>query len=422
MRIVRWPRCPRLRRHCAIPVLLLHLLTGAALASPLLAGDEPLGAAPGPSLHAAVESAWQRSSGIKTLEARDEELAAAADLARSWLGAAPTLGLSERSGRWTGQPAQRETAIALAAPLVPPGQQAARQAFAARDTDAWRAEIDKTRLLVAGEVRQRLWEAAAAHTLLAEQIEHQQHLEQLRDLVARRVKAGDLARSDALLATQEVLAAQVQVAQARSLAGQALARFRLLTGLATLPAPEAETVITVPGTDHALLRASEADAQRARAALRVSWLNVQAAPTVELSLRRERAAPGEAGRSIGFAVQIPLGSSMRNRPATALAATQVTSALALQAETGAAVASEIALAREQVSNADQALEAAGARVTAMREHTALFEQAFALGERGLDELLRSRALTHEAQLSLRQQRIAAGQARAQLNQALGIIP
>ena len=85
-------------------------------------------------------------------------------------------------------------------------------------------------------------------------------------------------------------------------------------------------------------------------------------------------------------------------------------------------AADAALAQEQLANAEAALAAAASRAKAMHEHKALLEKAFRLGERSLADVLRSRALSHEADVALRQQRVALGLAHAQLNQARGLLP
>lgn len=399
------------------------LIAGAALSFPSLATAEPAEPVAGLTLHAIVERAWQRSVQVNTMEARQDEAAAGRMVAKSWLAAAPTLGLSERSDRWTDSRAQRETDISIAAPILLPGQQSARRQLAARSADEIQAQLHRARLEVAGAVRVRLWEAAAARALLAEKEGHLHHLDALRDEVRRRVAAGDLARSDGLLADQEVLAAQGEVALARSRAREALTRFSLLTGTAELPLLEPEPLLPPQPAQHVRLRAAEASEQRARAAARLASASVQGPPTVSLSMRRERdSALANADRSIGIAVQVPLGGKVRNLPAETLAATQLATAAAELTEARMAIDMDVRLAREQLAYAAEAREAAQDRLAIMREHTALFEKAFRFGERGLAELLRSRTLTHEAEVSVRQQDVALGLARAQLNQALGILP
>jgi outer membrane protein TolC len=146
-------------------------------------------------------------------------------------------------------------------------------------------------------------------------------------------------------------------------------------------------------------------------------------PTVALSVRHERdGGLAEPNRSVGLALQIPLGSQARNRPAETLAATQLAGAAAEAALAETSVVAELDVARRVLATARTALDAATERAAAMREHTQLIDTAFREGERGLAELLRSRALTHEAEVSVRQRCIQLGQAHARLNQALGILP
>ncbi len=383
----------------------------------------PAPTAIGTTLQQAVESAWQRAPAARTLEARWDEVSAARENARSWLAANPTLGLSRRADQGASERRQRESEIALSSSLWLPGQKSAREALAARSTEEVAVHIGATRLAVAGMVRARMWEAAAAQVGLEEKQDHLHHLEALADEVQRRVKAGDLARSDRLLAQQEVLAARIDVMHARTAAAEALARYRVTTGLPRLPALEPEPLHASGISANPRLAAAQASEQRARAALRLAAANRWAPPTIAVSVRREDERQLRAPvDSIGVAFQIPIGSAARNRAVEAQAHTVIATAAAEAADIQASADADIDIARERLANARAALEAATERAAALHEHTALIGKAFRAGERGLAELIRSRALTHEADVALAQQKVALGLAHALLNQALGILP
>lgn len=399
-------------------------IAGAAIALPCWASAAPPApTATGTTLKQAVENAWLRSSTVRTLEARQDETAAARASAQSWFAANPVVGLSQRTDQGSTERNQRELEISVSSSVWLPGQKSARETLAARSTDEVVAHLVFTRLAVAGEVRTRLWEAAAAQATLTERQDHLHHLEGLSDEVQRRVKAGDLARSDGLLAQQEVLAARVEVANARTSAAEALARYRAFTGLPELPALDPEPLRDLNQDMNPRLAATRATEQRARAALRVATATRAAPPVIALSVRREdERTLREPTRSIGLALQIPIGSQARNRPAEAQAQTAIATAAAEAAEAQANLEADVSIARERISNVSLALDAANARADAMHEHTALLEKAFRQGERGLAEVLRSRALTHEADIAVGQQKVALGLAHARLNQALGILP
>lgn len=397
--------------------LSLYLL-GAAVALPCWAL-----AAPPATLRNAVDGAWQRVPDARTIEARQSEAAAVRATAGSWLAAPPALGLSHRRDESGSERAQRESEISVSSSFWLPGQKTAREALAARSTIEASAQLAATRLAVAGLVRSRMWEAASAQVTLEEKQDHLHHLEGFAGEVERRVKAGDLARSDALLANQEVLAARIEVGKARSAAAEALARFQVLTGLPELPALEPEPLREGEAPANPRLAAAQASELRARAALRLAEVNRSAPPTVALSVRREDERTfREPVRSVGLALQIPFGSAARNRGIEAQARTTIATAAAEAAEAQANLGADLAIARERLANARTALEDAIARARTLHEHTALFDKAFRQGERGLADLLRSRALTHEADVAVAQQKVAVGHAHAQLNQALGILP
>jgi outer membrane protein TolC len=381
-----------------------------------LAGQEP-------TLHALVESAWQRSPYARTLLARQEEARAGADLAGSWTASPPVLGLAQRSDRWTDKQERRETEVSLAASLWLPSQQARRADLAHAGVAEIASLIALARLDIAGQVRSRLWAAVAAHETEREREDHWRHLQELAQDVARRVAAGDVPRADALLAQQEVSTARMTLVTARRDSKAAMARLSVLTGVVTLPAlpheapPEGAEPVAVR------LQAAQAAERRARAAVAAAPAQANAAPAITLSMRRERDgkfAPSD--RSIGIALHIPLVGKQRNRALESAAATQLANASAELALTAATLESELELARSQLLDAEERLAQAELRAAAAQEHTRLFQRAFELGERSLADFLRSRIQHHEAQMAVRQERAALGLARAELNQALGIVP
>lgn len=375
------------------------------------------------SLKAAVDAAWQRSPQARTLEAKRDDIAAGREAASSWIAGSPSVGMSERSDRWTGRTGAREREISLAAPVWLPGQVSARRAQAEASAAELDAQLANARLTLAGEVRERLWAVASAKESLAEAQNRRQYLEATSEEVTRRVKAGDLARTDGMLAQQEALAAKAAVVDAQVKVREALLRFTTLTGLKDIPVPTPEPVAANPVEPHPRLLASRTAIENAQAALHVAGKTRSEPPTIGVGYRREREAfGGDAASSVTLGIEIPIGTAARNRPLETAARTRLATASAEAAQSEVTLQADIDLARDQVAATDQALEAATARAGLAREHAQLIEKAFRMGERGLNEMLRARSVLHEAEVAERQQRIAVGLARARLNQALGITP
>lgn len=401
--------------------LLIHtVFTAAVLALSSPAAHSQ--AVPG-SLKAALDAAWQRSPQAKTLEAKRDEIAAGREAASSWIAGAPSIGMSERSDRWSGRTGAREREISLAAPVWLPGQVSARRAQAEASAAELDAQVANARLTLAGEVRERLWAVASAKESLAEAHNRQQYLEATSQEVMRRVQAGDLARTDGMLAQQEALAAKAAVVDAQVKVREALLRFTILTGLKDIPVPTPEPVAAHPAEPHPRLLASRTAIEDAQAALHVASKTRSEPPTIGVGYRRERDAfGGDSAGSVTLGIEIPIGTAARNRPLEAAARTRLATASAQAVQSEATLQADIDLARDQVAATDQALEAAATRAGLAREHALLIGKAFRMGERGLNEMLRAQSVLHEAEAAERQQRIAVGLARARLNQALGITP
>lgn len=374
-------------------------------------------------LSIAVEAAWQRSPLARTLEARRGESVAGQESAQSWIAGSPSVGLSQRKDRGSNQTGFRETEVSVSAPIWLPGQRSARESLANVSADELEAQIAHTRLAIAGEVREHLWAVAGAREELAEAQDHQLHLEGLADDVARRVKAGDLARTDGLLARQEFLAGKSAITAAQIRLQAAMARYITLTGLKTIPSPELEPIAPSMQEPHPRMLFAHKSVQRSQASLHAVNSTRSDPPTVGLSMRREQdGSMSGSSQSVGIAVQIPFGTNARNRPLESAALTKIETARAEAAQTESMLQSDIELARQQLTAAEQGLQAASERAALTREHTELIAKSFRMGERGLSDLLRSHALSHEADISERQQKVAVGLAHARLNQALGILP
>lgn len=419
-----------MRAYWLYPACLLHpicIFTACALAMPMaasqslaMAASQPL---PAPGLKVAIDAAWQRSPLARTLEARGDETLAGRDAAQTWIAGSPIIGLAQRSDRWTDRSDVRENEVSLSAPFFLPAQKSARQTLAQSSIDAQAAQLSDARLSIAGEVRERLWAVAATREMLAEVIDHEYHLQAIADEVMLRVQAGDLASTDGMLAQQEVLAARGTIAVARRNAAEAWSRYHMLTGQSDIAEPIPESIAPATPAQHPRMLAAQAKLQRERMALTLVAATRSEPPVVGISMRREQdEGIAQSRNSIGIALHIPIGTSARNRPLETAALTNIATAMAQEAQTAAAIRSDIELARQQLDVSQQALDAAQARTALTSEHTRLIEQAFRLGERGLADLLRSRILAHDAESTQRQERIAVGLAHARINQALGVMP
>lgn len=380
-------------------------------------------AAESAGLRALFERAWERSVAGQAAEARRDEGSASHAVADSLFAGAPALALAERNDRQNRNRGQRERELQLALPLWLPGERAARRLLAEGDVEEIDAALAAARLALAGELRGVAWALVLASAEAAIAEEGRALAQRLEADVARREAAGELARTDLLLARQEALAARAAAAEAEARRTAGVERLRLLSGSETLPQGIEESVAALPPEPHPRLRLAAAAAARARAALDLARESRRDAPELSLGVQESRedfASP--ARNSLRIGIRIPFATEGRNAPRVA-----ATNTALVQAETGrlraeAEVAAERRQAEAELAAGALAAELAVERAAAAGERARLLARAFELGELPLAEMLRAQSAALEARLESARRRSAHGLAKARLNQARGVLP
>lgn len=370
-----------------------------------------------------VGRAWERAVAARTLEGRLLEADASRVQADSVFAGAPSIGLADRRDRWTEQDGARETEVSMSAPIWLPGQRAARQALIAAETEQTDAALATLRLTLAGDVRERTWALASAQAEVALAEQRASTAAALEADVARRLKVGDLAHADLLLARQESLAAQAALREMRVRYADAAAKMQILTGMVAVPAREEDVQAGNGPENHPRVLASRAARERAQRHLRYVDQTRRDAPEVGVLYRWERGAGVAAtDRSIGVSVRIPLATSGRNRPREAAAQTEMATSAAEERQALDSVLADIQAAERAHEHVEGLVQLSTERVSAARDRASLIQKAFHLGEQSLSELLRAQAAAREAETAAARDLTARGLARARLNQSRGILP
>lgn len=384
------------------------------------------------ALAAAVDAAWQRALAQAEARAQMQRAQAESDAARRSWAAPPALELGHHTDRLQRDRGLRETEIALAWPLWLPGQRAARQEAAQSLVQQAQALRDQARWRVAGEVRDAYWTAIAARSDLALARAHTQALKALADDVRRRVKAGDLARVDALVVSAEQLAASAQVRQAELALQQALSRWQLHTGLAGESAlPEvpigpmgaASNADQAAAQGHPDLRAAEAAVEAARRQVESARRSRSDPPELTLGVRQDRDARGDTSRgSVGVALRWPLGMLEGVRPQDVAALAELDTAQTALERVRERLAVEREIAHAAWIAARQRADVQDERVGLLRERAALIDKSWRAGESPLPDRLRALSALADAEGQAAAERAAVGQAQARVLQSLGVTP
>lgn len=375
------------------------------------------------ALRQAVESAWQRSVQRPAASGQLELARAGKAAAEALWAAPPALELSHRGDPLPSTVSgQRESEIGIAWPLLLPAQRAARATSAQAELSTAEAGQLAARLRVAGEVREAAWQVLARQVEFALAESRARTLRDVASDVERRVAAGDLARTDALAARAEFLAADAETKQAGQRLNAARSGWRVLTGSDLLP-QAVEPLPPASIDEHPEVAVARLRSEGAQRRLDLMRATRRDPPEVMLRYRTDVAAAGFASeRSLGVALRIPFGTDDRNLPREAGARADLDRARAEERRARERLEADLAAALDAAATAEQQVALEASRAALLRERAVLVERSFRAGETPLPELLRTLSTASQAQTGLARQRAELGLARARARQAAGVLP
>ena len=311
-------------------------------------------------------------------------------------------------------------------PLWLPGQRAARTDTADATVAQAQSAEQVARLRLAGELREAAWQVTTMQAEVQQAEAQAASLGQLANDVDRRVRAGDLARSDSLAAQAEQLAATAFLADVRQRLQAARYRWTLLTGLTALPDLSADPAPESAGQDltqHPELQLASRTTELARKRADLVRRSRRDAPELTVGVRQDTSGRGEASQgSLVVGLRLPLGTDDRNQPLEAAALSELDIAQTQEQRVRERLASDIAMAQEAQRWAQAQLDADALRARLLRERAILTDKSFRAGETPLPDLLRALAAAAQADSAVARQTAALGLARARLQQALGTLP
>lgn len=410
----------------------LALALAAWVANPLWAQNRPLkGVAAPTTLQQAFDAAWARQPEAQSLDTRREATDARRRIADAWTAEPPSLELAGKTDQVIKNEGAREYVAGISLPLWLPGERSRLGSLAEAESKAVTSRATAAQLRTAAAVRDAwwLWQRARGEQALAR--ERLNNAQRLAGDVARRVKAGDLAKSDLHQAEGAAATAEVVLAEADAALAASIQQLRAITG--ALPADGAanspETVPAVPADFTTLDAAHPAVAElfdRAEVARRAADLaSVQTRnnPELVLATTRERGGFGDAyQQTVTLGVRIPFGSDSRNRAKVGLAraeAIETEGQLRLERER---LAADLEATKVRVESARTQLAAAEKRARLARESRGFFDKSFRLGESDLPTRLRIELEAAEAERQAGRARIDLAAAISALRQTMGLLP
>ncbi|MGD9540224.1 TolC family protein [Methylocystis sp.] len=327
-----------------------------------------------------------------------------------------------------------ETEIEAGMPLWLPGQRDAFAATVATSLFEVEERLALRRLEVAGALRNAWWSAQRAER---EASVARNRVATARDIgtdMTRRVELGDASKTDELLAENETLAAETELAQAEGAVKVARVNYMALTSGAP---PDGSLESVRPAIDienHPALRAPRAALERAQAQAQLVDATPIDSPEIGVFGRRDyndqySTDPSQPlsnqrtnSTTIGVRIRIPLPTMGRSEPRRAAALAEMDRATAEYERAKRIILAEIKAARDNLAAAQRAAKLADSRLGVANDQFELSRKAFKLGELSAFDLFRVRQLQLDAQRMQASAAINVGAAISRLNQAQGYAP
>jgi outer membrane protein TolC len=351
--------------------------------------------------------------------------------AKGWLGGDPSISLLHYNDRFASNNGYREWETELELPLWLPGEKSARQ----RVSDGYFSEAEADLKLltwkVAGDVQELAWDVYLAQATRKQTYEQWQSTLALENNINRRVKAGELARSDNLLAQQSTLGDEAIYQNALSQLQRAKNAWQNYTGLTIVPVQNKTRVrVNLHSLDektvlsqHPLLESTSARTDRTRAQRDDSRIKRRNNPVLGLYTKSERAFESASyENSIGVQISVPFGTRSYAAPRLAEAEAALTEVQVQHLATERSILLQQKQALEELNKTETQLKLATQSNQVAEQRLRLSQRGFDLGETELYLLLLTREQANKKALELEKIKIERQRAINRYNHSYGVIP
>jgi len=416
----------RIKSNLAIALLLLSPALSLAEPSPQVNDShlDELKINSNLQLHDVLEKTIARNPMQATLQSRDSLVSAKNIVAKAMLPSSPAINVLHQNDVLGSGRGEREWQAELELPVWLPNQRNNRLKVADAMQSNVNAGRDSLKLQVAGMLRDALWDVALNENSHALAINKYELASKLQLDVEKRYKAGEMAKTDAMLAQQETLRAEKEQLRAEAELMHARHRYFLLTGLREIPAKFEEQQSTLEDYSQSSIWA-EAESKVGLAETERTLAQVESRENLQLlvNLRSTKGAfDNLSNESVGVKVRIPFGGESRAAPIKAAAELGVGQALTERETLRNALETMMHEAEHNLNVSRAELAIVTKQFEIAKESSKLAQKAFQLGETDLVSLIRVQAQTYEAERAYTTRKIQVQWDIARYNQAVGVLP
>ncbi len=375
-------------------------------------------------LHDVLEKTIARNPLQATLQSRDSVVNAKNMVAKAFLPSSPAINVMHQNDVLGSGRGEREWQAELDLPVWLPNQRNNRLKVADAMQSNVNAGRESLKLQVAGLLRDAVWDVALNENNHALAINKYELASKLQQDVEKRYKAGEMAKTDAMLAQQETLRAEKEQLRAEAELMHARHRYFLLTGLREIPANFDETQSPLEDYSQSSIWI-DAQSKVGLAETERSLAQIESKENLQflVNVRSTKGAFDDlSNQSMGVKVRIPFGGESRAAPIKAAAELAVGQALTERETMRNTLETMMHEAEHNLNVSRAELAIVTKQIEIAKESSKLAQKAFQLGETDLVSLIRIQAQTYEAERAYTSRKIQVQWDIARYNQAVGVLP
>jgi cobalt-zinc-cadmium efflux system outer membrane protein len=375
-------------------------------------------------IHDVLEKTIARNPMQATLQSREYSVKAKNIVANAMLPSTPAVNVVHQNDVLGSGRGEREWQAELELPVWLPNQRNNRLKVADATQSNVSAGRESLKLNVAGLLREALWDVALNENSYALAVNKFDLANKLQQDVDKRYKAGEMAKTDFMLAQQEALRAEKEQLRAEAELMHARHRYYLLTGMQEIPASFEESQSTLEDYSQSSIW-TEAQSKVGLAETERDLAQIESRENLQVLINiRSNKGPFDnlSNESMGVKVRIPFGGQSRAAPIKAAAELGVGHALTERETLRNALEAMMHEAEHNLNVSRAELVIVTKQFEIAKESSKLAQKAFRLGETDLVSLIRVQAQTYEAERAYTTRKIQVQWDIARYNQAVGVLP
>ena len=348
--------------------------------------------------------------------------------ANRWLSGPPALSLRYEDDTVGSNVGLQEWGSTIDFSVFMPSERQARKLSAEQQRVLSEAIAKASRLQIAGQLRNIIWDIRAVEVSLDLAQVAVQRARRMQQTVQKRIAAGASAEAELPLLAAMTQQRQAEVLDARIELSHAHRRYSVLTGLETMPMDINEDPVMLNDEqaiirDHPLLQLARQQREFAAANLNLADRKWQRKPTVGVGMRGERGRAGEQYVTVaGLFVTIPLDFGGYNNKEKSESRIRFAETERDHHSTLRQLRLDLHDAELNHRSAERASKLARQRAELAQRSYELAVRSYELGEIELTALLRAADEQRQAALELALREVKLHQSTAMLNQAAGQLP